>query len=267
MLLNLDNEIYFKKVFSDPTVFRCFVRDITGVDAEFGKIETEKRFAPKFGYIDFKYDIFAETLDHRIIVEIQKVDYDYNFDRFLLYHNIALAELQRSSKEYKITKTVYTIVVITEPYRVKDRKGALIKNDILIHKSNFFTFDDEEVDIFPHKLFCLNPNYINAKTPQLVKDWLQLVSESIKHPDNYQVNQKNDGIKAVLRVIKEKRMTIQERTLAKQAEAAKSKTQLIREEGERKKALETAANLKKEGISVNIIAKCTGLSVEEINNI
>ncbi len=275
MILNLDNEVYFKKAFTNKTVFRCFVRDVTGVDAEFGKIETEKRFSPKFGYVNFKYDIFAETLDHRVIVEIQKIDYDYNFDRFLLYHNMALAELQRSSREYKIEKTVYTIVVVTEPYRMKDRKGALIKHDILIHRSNFFTFSGEEVDIFEHKLFCLNPNYINDKTPSSIKDWLHLVNESIKNPYNFEVNQSNEGIKEVLREIDDDNISVEDRTLAKQTEAAKSKAQLILEEGillgeqkgERKKSLETAAKMKQKGFSLEMISECTGLSVEEINKI
>ncbi|MDX2286014.1 MAG: hypothetical protein NW241_17740 [Bacteroidia bacterium] len=31
-LANLDNEVYFKKVFTDPDVFRAFVRDAVGVD-------------------------------------------------------------------------------------------------------------------------------------------------------------------------------------------------------------------------------------------
>jgi hypothetical protein len=42
-LANLDNEIFFKKVFTDLEVFRAFVRDITGVDIIDAKIETEKR--------------------------------------------------------------------------------------------------------------------------------------------------------------------------------------------------------------------------------
>ena len=38
-LANLDNEIFFKKVFIDPEVFRAFVRDVTGVDGIDAKIE------------------------------------------------------------------------------------------------------------------------------------------------------------------------------------------------------------------------------------
>ncbi|TAE03101.1 MAG: hypothetical protein EAZ97_01925, partial [Bacteroidetes bacterium] len=64
-------------------VLKCLVKDLFGIDFEPETVETEKRFEPKISYIDFKYDIFAESKDKRVVVEIQKVDYDYNFDRFL----------------------------------------------------------------------------------------------------------------------------------------------------------------------------------------
>jgi len=76
MLASLDNETIFKHAFTDQTVFKSFVKDIVGIDIEVDKIETEKKFEPKVGNIDFAYDIFAESKDHRVIIEIQRVDYD-----------------------------------------------------------------------------------------------------------------------------------------------------------------------------------------------
>lgn len=61
-------------------MFRAFVRDILGIDVEPEKVETEKGFQPKIGNINFKYDIFAEDKKKRIIIEIQKLEYDHNFD-------------------------------------------------------------------------------------------------------------------------------------------------------------------------------------------
>ena len=40
-----------------------------------------------------------------------------------------------------------------------------------------------------------------------------------------------------------------------------------REEGARQKAVEDARNLKAAGVDVNIIAKCVGLSVEEVEQL
>ena len=44
MLGNLDNEVIFKKAFTNKIVFTAFVRDILGIDVVVDKIETEKKF-------------------------------------------------------------------------------------------------------------------------------------------------------------------------------------------------------------------------------
>ena len=132
MLAPLDNETIFKKAFTDKTVFLQFVKDVLGIEIEVDKIETEKKFDPKIGNIDISYDIFAESTDHRVIIEIQKIDYDYNFDRFLHYHMMAVAQLQRSAKDYKIEQTVYTIIVLTAPYKIDQKTGEPIKDEVMI---------------------------------------------------------------------------------------------------------------------------------------
>jgi hypothetical protein len=45
MLANLDNEVIFKKAFTNIFVFKEFVKDILGFDIEVDKIETEKKFS------------------------------------------------------------------------------------------------------------------------------------------------------------------------------------------------------------------------------
>ena len=43
-IARLDNEVFFKKAFTDRIVFKSFVKDIVGIDVEPDKIETEKPF-------------------------------------------------------------------------------------------------------------------------------------------------------------------------------------------------------------------------------
>jgi hypothetical protein len=207
MLGNLANEVIFKKAFTDKFVLQCFVRDLFGIDFIPETVETEKRFEPKISHIDFKYDIFAQSKDQRIIVEIQKVDYDYNFDRFLLYHNMAIAEMQRTSKEYKTDKVVYTIAVFTSNYVSRERNGKLVERDILIHYSNLFDIEGNEYDVFAHKLIFLNHNYIKNTTPQGYKDWLNLVKESIINPENPIINLNNQGVRKVAEIIDYEKLT------------------------------------------------------------
>jgi hypothetical protein len=51
-LARLDNEVFFKKTFTDKIVFKAFVKDIIGIDVEPDKIETEKAFQSKLGSIN-----------------------------------------------------------------------------------------------------------------------------------------------------------------------------------------------------------------------
>ncbi len=267
MLGNLDNEVIFKKAFTDKFVLECFVRDLFGIDFVPDKVETEKGFKPKISYINFKYDIFAQSKDERVIVEIQKIDYDYNFDRFLLYHNMAIAELQRTSKEYKAPKTVYTIVVCTEKYVVKDKDSNAVEDDILLHNSNLFTLDGQEKKIFGHKLIFLNHNYIKNSTPQGYKDWLQLVQQSIKNPENPILNLANQGVRKVAELIDYEKLSAEEITENKIKNATISAKQAYIDFAKWEIAVEIAKGLKLEKIPLHIIAKNTGLSIEEISKL
>jgi hypothetical protein len=141
MLGNLDNEVIFKKAFTDKIVFKAFVRDILGIEVEIDTIETGKKFNPKIGYVDFdsndcRIDIFAETTDKRIAIEIQRVEYDIHFDRFLHYFFMLIAEQQKSAKAYNIEQTVYVIVVLTAPYTISEKNGKPILDEVLLLNLN-----------------------------------------------------------------------------------------------------------------------------------
>ena len=267
MLGNLDNEVIFKKAFTDKFVLKCLVKDLFGVDFEAETVETEKRFKPKMSHIDFKYDIFAESKDKRIVVEIQKVDYDYNFDRFLLYHNMAIAEMQRTSKEYKTDRVVYTIAVFTSKYVAKDKKGALVESDILFHYSNLFDLEGKEYDIFGHKLIYLNHNHIKDSTPDGYKDWLNLVKESIKHPENPAINLDNEGIKKASEIINFDKLSPEEMREMKNNNAAESAKQIYEQDAKMKEKTEIAKNSIAAGLTNKIIAQITGLTLKQIQKL
>ena len=195
MLAPLDNQVIFKLAFTDLVVFTGFVKDILGIDIVVDKIETEKRFDPKIGNIDFSYDIFAESKDQRVIIEIQKAELDYHFDRFLHYHYMAVAELQRRAADYKIDQTVYTIVLLTAPYTIQTKTGLPIKNEVLISNADPRNLEDKLVPIYGHKPIFLNPNHKTPQTPSNYRDWLDLLYESVHNNQSYRVNLENSAIK------------------------------------------------------------------------
>jgi hypothetical protein len=194
MLANLDNEVHFKKVFTDVDVFTAFVKDVLGLDIHISKVETEKVLPVKVGAIKFKMDLFAEDEENRTIVEIQKVDYDYTYDRFAHYFIGNLIDMQRSSKDYAFAKDVYIIVVVTSAYRISDKSGKLIKDDVLITDINPRTLKGEIRDMHNHKMLIVNTTHVDNDTPQNIMDWANLIIQSMKNPENPQINTQKPAI-------------------------------------------------------------------------
>ncbi len=258
MIGNLDNEIIFKKAFTNKIVFTAFVKDILGLDIEIGNIETEKKFEPKIGYVDFELDIFAETVDRRIVIEIQRVEYDHHFDRFLYYFLMLIAEQQKKSKEYNIEQTVYLIVVLTAPYTISEKNGKPIKDEVLLININPQTLDGKLRDLYGHQFVCLNPNHPNKSTPQRIRDWLDLIYQSIHSPERPKLNLENQGIKKAVELISFENLTPEERAQAKNKEASKITIAKFRQ----LEKYEIAQNCINE-----LIAKITKLSITEIQKL
>ena len=257
---SLDNEVFLKKAFTDQIVFRAFVHDILGIDVEPEKIETEKGFQPKVGSINFKYDIFAEDKKKRIIIEIQKVEYDHNFDRFLHYHLQAITEQQRSSTDYSVEKTVYTIVVMTAPYRINERTREFYKDEVLISKLNPKNLKGDEFKIFNHELVYLNPNYKTDNTPQNYRDWLDLIYESIHSPAAPKINFNNEGVKRASEIINYDNISPEDWEQSK-IEVGKQKVILLEREAERFVIAKKMMNLE---IDDEKISKATRLSISQV---
>jgi hypothetical protein len=263
MLGNLDNEIIFKKAFTDEIVFKTFVKDILGIDFEIGKIETEKKFTPKISYIDFELDIYAESTDKRICVEIQRVEYDHHFNRFLHYFLMLIAEQQKNAKEYNIDQTVYMIVVLTAPYTISEKNGKPILDEVLLVNLNPQNIKGEIRDLYGHQFVCLNPNHPDENTPKQIRDWLDLIYQSIHNPQRPVLNTQNIGIKRAIELINFDNLSPEERTLAKNKEAARITVAKI----ENRRNFEIAKKMMALGIDIAIIAKSTDLTIEQIRQL
>lgn len=260
MLGNLDNEVIFKKAFTNKTVFTAFVRDVLGIEIEVDKIETEKRFTPKIGYIDFELDIYAESVDKRVCIEIQRVEYDHHFDRFLHYFLMLIGEQQKNAKEYNIDQTVYMIVVLTAPYTINEKNGKPILDEVLLLNFNPQTLKGEIRDLYGHQLVCLNPNHPDEDTPKQIRDWLDLIYQSIHNPQRPVLNTANEGIKKAAELISFENLSPEERTQAKNKEAAKVTIAKI----ENRRNIEIAINAIKAGMTDALIAEITELPMEQI---
>jgi len=63
--------VIFKQAFCDVEIFKAFVKDFLNVELNIDKVETEKSFDPPIGNVDSRFDLYAEDLQNRIIVDIQ----------------------------------------------------------------------------------------------------------------------------------------------------------------------------------------------------
>ena len=236
MLAPLDNEVFFKKAFTDKVVFKQFIKDIFDIDVNVAKIETEKKFDHKAGYIDFKLDIFAETSDKRFIIEIQRIDYDYNFDRFLHYFLATIIQQQKTSKKYKIQQDVLGILVLTKPYIITQKNDEPIQDSIMTLDFDLKNLKNETIKIWGHNLKFLNahPKYKDKSIPSNYQDWLNLIQQSVKNDITYTLNLNNPGISKAVKLINFKNITPEELERAKKQEGRKITRKILEEKLEKK---------------------------------
>ncbi len=271
MLAPLDNGTIFKKAFTDKVVFQQFIKDIFDIElmVENITIETEKKFEPPISPIDFELDIYAESADHQFIIEIQKIDYDHNFDRFLHYFLTLIANQQNSSSQYKFTQRVLGVVVFARPFRFDQKDGQPIRDNVMIMDFNPKNLKGEFMKLYEHNLVFLNPSkkYQNSATPKNYQDWLDLLYASMKEPVNYRLNLTNKGVAKAIDLINYEKMDGVLLRKLKEEEMRKVNTELIIRDTKKENSIEIAKEMRKLGISNELIAKSTKLSIQEIEKI
>lgn len=268
-LAPVSNSVIFKKLFRDPDVLTVFLKDLTGLDLDIRPeyIETEKRFTPPVGAVDIVLDIVVEDPTHRILIEMQRERYDYHYDRFLYYHQVATVELTRSYRDYRLGRTVYTIVWLTARSR-----DPLYQHGLITTSLCSVTDQGEALSLYPHRLFFLNPFYRNDQTRAGLDDWLQLVVESITNPQQPTLNYQRDIIRKASGLIEGDSVTPEERRIMFEETGYEIHLQLREaqgraeglEEGKLEQSREIARTMLVEGIDHAMISRITSLSADEV---
>jgi predicted transposase/invertase (TIGR01784 family) len=243
--------VIFKKAFSQPDIFKAFVKDFLGIELKIDKVETEKSFAQAIGHIDTRFDLFAEDKENRIIVDIQHVRYGDHYDRFLHYHCAALLEQVASSKDYRPNLKVFTLVVLTSGDR---------------HQVDMATIDFDPKDRngkalneIGHKVVYICPKYVDDQTPEPYREWLLAITDSLDE----QVDETQYHKKEIQRIFE-----LIARDLISPKEYARMKDEYsleqLQEDKLHQRTLEIARKMLAEGIEPGIVTKTTGLSSEDL---
>jgi hypothetical protein len=198
---SLRYEVMFKKVFTQPDIFTAFVKDVTGVQLEIDKVETEKTFETPIGKVTSRFDLFAEDKKNRTIVDIQHVRFPDHYDRFLHYHCAAILEQISSSESYSPALQVFTIVVLTS----EDKH----KTDISIIDFDPKDLQNKSLNEIHHKIFYLCPKYVTEKTPEPYREWLQAINDSLDGEVDENLYQR-DEIQRIFSLIEKDQVSPQE---------------------------------------------------------
>lgn len=265
--------VMFKRVFSQPNVFNQFAKDILGIELNISRVHTEYEYPESIGFVRSRYDLFAEDVEQRVIVEIQHVKEEDFFDRFLYYHLISLVEQVRGFDEYGFDRTVYTIIVLTSI----PRDGSVNFSCAI---SDMSPVDEwgKKVSVYPHRLIFLSPRQVNEKTPSTVRKWLDFIADSLDG-----TIEENDYSEILFQqMIQEiRKQTIDPELLSEiKDEAAweKAKARFAREgreegwkEGQKEGILaqkhQTIRTAKQMGMEVTAIATLVGLTETEVKEI
>ncbi len=264
---SLQYGVIFKKAFCQPDIFTGFVRDILGIQVHIEQVETEKSFVPIVGKVNTRFDLFAEDVANRIVVDIQHVRFPDHYDRFLHYHCVALLEQVANAKLYTPKLQVFTIVVLTsaDPY----------------HQVDVATIDFDPKDLkgrklnaIPHRVVYLCPKHLNDDTPEPYREWLQAIDDSLDG-EVEETDYQRPEIRRVFDLIEEDLVSPDERArmfdeyameLVKQDKYREGLKE-GRAEGHTEAMHNNIRNMLKAGLEVSLIATITGMSVEEIQSL
>ncbi|KOR30465.1 hypothetical protein TI05_13940 [Achromatium sp. WMS3] len=247
--------VIFKKAFSDPEVFKGFVRDFLAINLEIERVETEKSFSEPVGKVASRYDLFAEDTKNRVIVDIQHVRHPDHYNRFLHYHCAAILEQAASFNEYTPPLTVFTLVVLTS--------GDKHQQDISVIDFDPKTLAGEPLHEIAHKVFYICPKYLNETTPQPFQEWMRAIDDSLDGQIDEATYTRSEILK-IFQLIEKDTISPEDRArmLDERREEAYGVTKY--QEGKAEEARRTAHAMLKEGIDIELVCKITGLAKDDI---
>ena len=232
------------------------------------------------------FDIFCENEKGEVfIVEMQKSRQKYFSDRVLYYASFAIQQqsmivkerLEKEPDDYQISK-VYVVCILNyvmDPSRPDKYRWDVVRMDRELKQPFSETLNEIYIEM-PKFVLPL------SECDTLYKKWLYVLNnieimERLPQELNNQIFRKLKSIVEVERMTPDQRLEYElslsvERDLSAALDTSfedgmEKGMEKGKEKGKAEEQRLIAANLKKQGINVETIAQCTGLSVEEISEL
>ncbi len=265
--INLFTDFGFKKLFGEEPnkdLLIAFLNELLGdqeriEDISYLKNEGERKAV---------YDLYCTNeKEEKFIVEIQRVKQEFFKDRSIYYSTFAIQEQANKGKasQYEL-KGVYTIAIL----------------DFSFDKSNPHTLEHRVklLDIQTKEVFYEKLTFIYLEIPKFQKEIPQIKSEYDKwlfafknlHRLQDRPQQLQEGVfKKLFDLAEIAKMDEAERSIYQESlkdyRDLKSSMDTYHADGKRDQALDMAVKAVREGLDLEVIARLTGLSLEEIKKL
>lgn len=161
----------------------------------------------------------------------------------------------------------YVIVLLTGKYTISEKNGQPILDEVLLLNLNPQTLTGKVRELYGHKFVCLNPNYPDQETPPQIRDWLDLIYQSIHNAQQPDLNTQNEGVMKAAELINFDNLSPAERTESKQKEAGRITMAKMEQLAKKEEKIEIAKKLIAIGLEDKQILVATELSLEEIKKL
>ena len=167
------------------------------------------------------------------------------------------------------------VVVFTRLFRISDKDGIPIRDNVLIMEFNPKNLKGEFIKLYEYNMVFLNASKKNRsnETPKKYQDWLDLLYVSMKQPKDYSLNLQNKGIAKAFKLIDFDYLDPVTLREMKEAEMRKEMDLLNLNEGVlkgekigiKKGKVEVALNMLKNNFPIETIKLAIGFTLPQIN--
>ena len=229
------------------------------------------------------YDILCmDSEGNRFLIEMQKRSYDCFADRLITYAGLQASHLLKRSEPYTSVRTLYVISVLDGYLKVADedapRRDSVLRQARVRMDDSGSAMSDRENFIFVQLPAACEP----AEDSTFIEKWAWYVRGMVKY------GEKPSGLEPYFDLlfeasdrknIEEGKLSIYDRMTRDEIQIAAERDYAVREgkaegreiglaegraEGRAEANLETARKLKQEGVDIELISRCTCLSVDEV---
>ena len=252
-----NNFIFYKVMRNNPDICKELLEILLEFKIERIEMSQEEVVDIDFASKGIRMDVYVKDADglKAYNIEMQTTDTEELPERARYYQGVMDVDLLKSGQQYKELRTTYIIFICLDDVFKKGLAKYTFENLCL---------EDGKTKLGDRtqKVFYICKNY-DKMLDNRQKAFLRMVTQNSSSDD---FTRRVGGLVENAKRNTQWRQQFMEWDREMACMRAKGREE-GRADGRKEKAVEAARNLKAAGVDINIIAKCVGLSVEEIEKL